>query len=42
MTDADKARRLRALYRDLRPAVTWRGGKPILDATQQDAQWCAV
>jgi hypothetical protein len=42
MTDAEKDCRLRALYRDLRPAVMWRYGKQILDATQQDAQWRAV
>jgi hypothetical protein len=42
LTESDNARRLRALYRDLRPAVTWRNGKQILDAAQQDARCRAV
>jgi hypothetical protein len=42
MNDTEKACRLRALYRDLRPAVTWCQGKQILDAIQQDARWRTV
>lgn len=41
-SDEDKARQLRALYRQRQPAVRWHGDKMIIDQAQQAEQWRIV
>lgn len=40
--DEEKGRHLRALYRQHKPGVTWRGGKMIVDQAGQAEQWRMV
>lgn len=42
MTDEDKARHLRALYRDNQPRTRVANGKLLLSARDQDKQWQVV